>query len=201
MTNKIQVVLVLGGVILVGAAAILWQSQQKKTVEKVSEELPTNKPTEKVEKILKFLTWEDGAGFKFEYPEGIKIDNHPEDEKNYANLTLTMAGETGAIEVLMTDNAYKSVGDWAAKDEAVKTGSAVDTTLEGKAAKKVLVSLEKTVVGIIDSEVLLTLTKNFKEGQVLTAAWDKIIDSFKFVYPTPVVKEGGGGSSDILEEE
>ena len=34
----------------------------------------------------KLLTWADPAVY-FEYPEEVTINNHPEDTKNYANLT------------------------------------------------------------------------------------------------------------------
>ncbi len=48
------------------------------------------------------LTWIDPAGFSFQYPQGTVVDKHPEDDKNYANLTLTFPDNTTA-QIIMSD--------------------------------------------------------------------------------------------------
>lgn len=193
MITKIQVGIICGIIVLAGVAVIA-TNKPKEEVKTVNKVLPTVKPTEMAKETYKYLTWEDGAGFKFEYPDGVKIDNHPEDEKNYANLTLTNTNGEGKIEIVMADNTYKSIEAWAGK-------GALDTILGEKAAKK-MVSPDKMTIGLIDEEVLVTVSRSFNNNPVLEAAWGKITDSWQFVYPTPVVKQGGGGNlDDVLEEE
>lgn len=48
------------------------------------------------------LTWQDEAGFSFQYPEGTTINKHPEDNINYANLTLTLPDKS-IVQITMSD--------------------------------------------------------------------------------------------------
>ncbi|MFA6519006.1 MAG: hypothetical protein WCV93_05170 [Candidatus Shapirobacteria bacterium] len=193
MITKIQVGIIAVVVVLAGVAVIA-TNKPKEEINTANEVEMAVKPTEEVKKTYKYLTWEDGAGFKFEYPDGIKINNHPEDDKNYANLTLTTADGEGKIEILMADNSYKSIDSWAGKE-------AIETTLGDKQGKKI-VSPDKTTIGVIDGEVLVTISRSFTKNDVLEEAWGKITDSWQFVYPTPVVKQTDDGNlDDVLEEE
>jgi len=136
----------------------------------------------------KYLTWIDEAGFTFEYPEGITINNHPEDKLNYANLTLTLpSSET--VSIIMSDSAYKSLDAWAGKK------SAIDTSLGDKAAKKIIKD-GQTTLACIDNDVLVTIV-----GKDISF----VVDSWVFVYPTPtigktVVPAVSNDSGNVLEE-
>ena len=190
MERKIQAVMIVGVVALVVGGVIALSRPR----EEVKEDRVAMSPTEVIKKEYRYLTWNDGAGFKFGYPDGVKIDNHPEDKENYANLTLTSGKGGGRIDVLMTDNSYKSIEEWAG-------GEALDSEFGNKPAKKII-STGKTVVGLIDNEILLTITREFNGDPLLEEAWEKIGNSFEFVYPTPVIKGGGGGGGEeVLEEE
>ncbi|PIU73586.1 hypothetical protein COS78_01440, partial [Candidatus Shapirobacteria bacterium CG06_land_8_20_14_3_00_40_12] len=114
----------------------------------------------------KLLTWSDPAGFSFEYSEGVAVNNHPEDTKNYANLTLTSASSE-IMQITMSDNTFKSLDAWVGKN------SAIDTTLGDKAAKKIIVD-NQTTLACIDGDVLVTISGKDPS---------QIIDSWVFVYP------------------
>jgi hypothetical protein len=193
MTRKIQVGIIIGVVILAGVVAIV-SSKPKEEKKIVNEVVPIVKPTEKAKEVYRYLTWEDGAGFRFDYPEGVKVDNHPEDEKNYANLTLTTGGGEGKIEILMADNSFKTIEAWAGK-------GALDTVFGGKDGKKMVLP-DKMAVGVIDNEVLVTVSRSFSNNPILETTWAKIIDSWQFVYPTPATKQDDDANLvDVLEEE
>ncbi|KKR67933.1 MAG: hypothetical protein UU09_C0018G0004 [Microgenomates group bacterium GW2011_GWA2_40_6] len=141
--------------------------------------------------VPKLLTWSDPSGFTFEYPEGITINNHPEDTKNYANLTLSSASSE-IMQITMTDNTFKSLDAWVGKS------SAIDTTLGDKAAKKIIIN-NQTTLACIDGDVLVTITGN---------DISQVADSWIFVYPTPtigvtkkvVAPAVSDDSGDVLEE-
>jgi hypothetical protein len=137
---------------------------------------------------IKLLTWSDPAGFTFEYPEGVTINNHPEDTKNYANLTLTSTSFE-VIQITMADNTFKNLDAWVGKS------SAIDTTLSDKAAKKIIAD-GQTTLACIDGDVLVTVS-----GKDISF----VTDSWVFVYPTPTVKKAiipavSDNSGDVLEE-
>lgn len=135
------------------------------------------------------LTWTDEAGFSFQYPEGTTIDTHPEDTKNYANLTLTMPSG-GVVNIKMSDNTHKDLNAWAGQS------SAIDAFLGGQAAKKIIDENGQEVIGSIDNDVLVTITGN---------NLSTISNSWIFIYPTPAAAKAAtsdmSGGEDILEEE
>ena len=140
-------------------------------------------------------TWNDEAGFSFLYPEGITIDKHAEDTVNYANLTFTDKDQ-GSIDIVMSDND-NTLDKWT---------NAIDTVLGEKDGKKNMTDTGMTI-GVVDNDVLVTLTRTTKLSPLLEAAWQNITDSWKFVYPTPkaaqktqttTIEVDGG---EVLEEE
>lgn len=144
---------------------------------------PTPTPTP-----VTLLTWVDEAGFSFQYPEGTTIDNHLEDNKNYANLTLTLPTKE-VVSIVMSDNTYKDLDEW------VGDNSSIDTMLEGSPAKKIVRDGLETIASI-DNEVIVLITgKDTKD----------IVGSWTFIYPTTTVSKNTAPSGDsgenVLEEE
>jgi len=204
MKSKVLLIVVFVCLLLAGGGIYLFtsRSKTKETVSPASQEQILPKPTASP----KLLTWNDPAGFTFQYDLGLEIDNHPEDEINYANLEITEPGQEGKILIMASDTKYKTVAEWAAK--------AVDTTLGGKPAKKVkFADSIKVVVGAIDDKILFTIemgpttmtTEVKSEEYLLTwqKRFDQIVSSFEFVYPTSVPSAGGNTSAggEIIEEE
>jgi hypothetical protein len=194
-----QIVIVIILAILVGGGGALALTKYKTTPKQspVSENLLAS-PTEV---LIKFITWEDQAGFTFQYPEGLKVDNHPDDNANYANLTITGRDGAGSINILMSDDTYKSIEKWAKADS-------IDTSLGGINGKKIITNTGETIIGVIDNGVLVTIKKEANLSSILETTWEKIIDTWQFVYPTPTVGkkpvkvlDNQDDDENVLEEE
>lgn len=101
MTTK-QILIIIILVIAVGSTAIFFILKPKSVVQTqniVSAPTPTS---------VALSTWTDEAGFSFQYPTGTTIDKHPEDNVNYANLTITFPDKTTA-QVIMSDKIASKV--------------------------------------------------------------------------------------------
>jgi len=151
-------------------------------------------------------TWEDPAGFKFSYPEGIEIDNHEEDEENYAHLELTEKNHPGKILIWMKDKVEKNLEVWAAN----QTGNpqVFDSELAGQPAKKMAFSSpKKLAIAAFDHEVVI-LVEVFPENEWWDETYQQVIDSFELI---PLAGEDksainapgawqGGGDFGIIDE-
>lgn len=126
--------------------------------------------------------WQDPAGFAFEYPEGMNIDNHPEDEDRYSYLTLASLDRKGRIEIMVTDSPYADIKEWLAKDETAKAGRALETKIASVSGEKVALSDGRMMTAFIDADAVIYLIDAQTENEpywqpVLT----KIIDSFRLI--------------------
>jgi len=151
-------------------------------------------------------TWEDPAGFKFSYPEGIEIDNHEEDEENYAYLGLTHQNYSGKILVWMKDKVEKNLDDWVANQEG--NPQVFDSELAGQPAKKMAFSSpKKLAIAAFDHEVVI-LVEVFPENEWWDETYQQVIDSFELI---PLAGEDksainapgawqGGGDFGIIDE-
>lgn len=196
-------VTIIVAIIVVGTAAFFIFKQQ--TMVNQTAETTTIPTIEISPTAVPAVTWNDEAGFKFNYPEGILINKHPEDTVNYANLTLTDESGNGSITILMKDDTYKTLEKWLAADKTLAGGNSMDTLLGEKNGKKVLTDAG-TTIGVLDSGVLVTLKKEATVSPLLESAWKSIVDSWEFVYPTPTVGKtktaaSTDSSGDVLEEE
>ena len=60
----------------------------------------------------KLLSWDDPAGFTFQYAEGLTVNKHDEDKDNYAHLEITNASQPGKL--IVWANAILMSGEaWA----------------------------------------------------------------------------------------
>jgi len=140
--------------------------------------------------------WDDPAGFSFSFDKSFKVDSHPDDEVNYSNLTFTKEGDSGVVQITVSDFKYKNLDDWLVKDTQAKLGAGLDTQVSGINAKKVAIG-NGILLGLVDSDnvgYFLQLKPGSDE-----AYWQKafniILDSFKF---TPY--EGESSDSLRLQE-
>ena len=185
MTAKLIIPIIVVSLVLVGGVAVFAVSKSKptpKTVPVAVVTTPTPTP-------VALLTWTDEAGFSFQYPAGTSIDKHPEDTKNYANLTLTLP-DKGVVNIIMSDNKFKNL------DAVVGQESAIDTTLGGQLAKKTITEEGSETIYCIDNDVLVTIT-----GKDLTT----IVKSWTFIYPTQAPAKSTQTTTttdeNVLEEE
>jgi hypothetical protein len=197
--KKVIIILAIVVVLLIGGG-VWWFGKGQGNPSPVvpGGEEPLSRPTDKLSSS-NTKTWNDPAGFTFEYSSGLAINNHPEDQINYANLEITSIGKTGSILIMAGDTKLKKIADW----EKTQTKSEI-TTLGGKEAKKITLNTGETEIGAIDSGILFTIKMNLSSDSSLfwSDSFDQIIKSFTFVYPTTAPSSAGGdGSSEIIEEE
>jgi len=212
-----KVLIILAVVVVVGViGGLLWFRSRQTAPEVLSpaEETSEITPTQTGAKLL---TWNDPAGFSFQYPAeaesdsaegGIKVNKHPEDNTNYANLDFYIEGKEGGILIMASDTKYASADDWATKDKKNSlAGGGTKTTLGGKVARKISFPSGEplqTIVGTVNDEILFTVGLKSGSESFWQNTFDQIVSTFTFVYPTsaPASKESGGSSdSDVIEEE
>jgi hypothetical protein len=176
---------------------------------------PFNKPSSLIspmgadnqEKEVALKVWEDPAGFNFSYFEGIEIDNHEEDEENYAHLELTSQDYPGSILVWVKDKTEKNLDDWVTNQEG--SPQVLDSELGGQPAKKMaFLSPKKMMTVAFDQEVVI-IVEVFPENEWWDKAYQQVIESFELVplekedkakVNAPGAWEGSGGDSGIIDE-
>lgn len=146
-------------------------------------------------------TWDDPAGFTFTYPDGLSVNKHDEDTNNYAHIELTHKDHPGSVIVWAKDTTSADVQAWATTEKQFAGSTMIDTTLGGKAAKKISFSPNKRIVGTIYDDLLFTVDATLDDQ----AYWEKVVDviansfTFKPVGAASGVDTVGGASVD--EEE
>lgn len=175
----------------------------KKNVKVIPSVVQEEKPT--------LVTWNDPAGFSFQYPQNITIDKHDEDTENYAHLELTNASHPGRLIVWAKDTTYTDVATWVKKDASIKDAAVIDTSLGGKPAKKIILaqsasSGKKLITGAIDEQILFTIeAEPTGEDPYWQQTYDAISQSFVFVSvsgsDTSAVGEVQDTSPVVDEEE
>lgn len=144
MNKKLLIGIVILLVSLAGGGIFLWrQPRQIRS--------PVGSQTEKVQEEVKQAKWESPAGFSFSYNEKLKLDSHPEDEENYASLTLTDEAKPGQIDILVNDFSYQSLDDWFSEDPQVAGGNMLDTSIASLPAKKVALGNSEVSI-FVDAE-------------------------------------------------
>jgi len=151
--------------------------------------------------------WEDPAGFKFSYPDKIMIDNHPEDEENYAHLELTNTASPGRILIWMKDKAEKDLSTWLTNQEG--DFQSFDSELAGQSAKKLAFTTpKKMVTAMFDQEVIILL-EVYPEDEWWTRTYDQILNSFELIplvgedkakSQAPGAWQPGTGDTGIIDE-
>jgi hypothetical protein len=150
--------------------------------------------------IVETMTeWKDPAGFVFEYPEGLKIDNHPEDKVNYANLEIIDSTASGKILIVAKDTKYTTVDSWVKADKELKDGKIEDILLSELKAKKITLSDGRIIVGTIDQAILFTIDGDLGKSQKLNQTFGKILETFKMVIPEPDETVNGSASQEAAE--
>lgn len=188
---------VLGGLLF--ATFVLFKSKQE---EPVSPGIPVGEPAET---LVSLVTWEDPAGFSFDYPGNLTTDSHEEDEKNYAHLELADDDHPGSIIIWMKDTTYKTIDNWAEKESEAVSEQIFDTTLGGHEAKKIIFTDGRILTAALDQEVIVLIEILPGDVSFWQPVYDQIVSSFEFI-PLAAAESKppattGGGASEIWEEE
>ena len=166
MSKKLIIILVSVLLVLVaGGAWYKFGAKKQTTITLLSSQTP------KQEEKIETLGWKDPAGFSFSYNKEFKIDNHPEDEINYANLDLASPDHQGLINITVSDSS-----------DQIETGNSLDTQVANLAAKKVLLP-EGTVTVFSDSDKVTYKIKMDPQADkdFWNRNYDLILSSFKLI--------------------
>lgn len=178
MKKKLPILLVIITILLVLAIIFfLIRKPFKKPLTPLSE-----KSLPGVEEQFTLKTWEDPAGFSFNYPEILKIGIHEEDEISYAHLELTREGKPGRMLVIVNDSDYSTLEEWLKEDPEVKNTSALDTQVAEMKAKKVALKEGKEITAFIDlDQVIYKIIKEPKGENFWNQVYKTFLDSFKLI--------------------
>jgi len=166
------------------------------------------KPT--LSAVEELTTWSDPAEFSFRYPKSLTVDPHDEDKKNYAHVELTSATHPGNLIVWVKDTAAKDIEDWV---KQTKLQGAIDSTLGGEAAKKVLTTDEprSMTTTVIYGGYLYQIEVNLTDFDFWNKIYETVSSSFKFVpakeetskeaIPEQGTQDQNTGEEEFTEEE
>lgn len=128
----------------------------------------------------KLAFWKDQAEFSFQYPESLILDPHDEDQENYAHVELKSATYSGNLIVWVKDTFATDITDWERKE---KINNAIDSTLDGEKAKKVLFTGEskKIITSSIYGGYLYQIEVNPTDFDYWNRVYNQVITSFKFI--------------------
>jgi hypothetical protein len=155
-------------------------------------------------------TWKDQSGFTVQYPISLRLNPHDEDKENYAHLELTSATHSGSLIVWAKDTTAATIADFV---KIKKIEGAIDTTLGGETAKKVLdPDTKQIVISAIKNGYLYQVEVSPTDGEYWNQVFSDVSSSFKFnneekaqnTAAQPEVSDEGqgdyiGGGEEVIE--
>lgn len=183
--------IVIGVLVVVGVVAggvIVFSQRNTKVLSPGEAVTSASTPTHGAE----LTTWNDPAGFSFQYPKDLSVNNHEEDPDNYAHVELTNKDHPGNIIVWVSDPPKT----WPPKE-----GTSIDTTLGGIPAKKILLASPsaKLIVGTLSDSLLFKVEGTYTDKQYWQPIQDTIVKTFTFTSDTSAAS--GQASGDAVDEE
>ncbi len=188
MSKKVISLLGIFIIALIGVIIYISRSQPKTasvTQKKVS-------PTSAAKKMKEYT---DPSGFKFNYPEDVKVVANDVSTSNtlYADIIITTAGKKGQI-AIKAEDATKTFFD-----ESLKDKTTIETKLDDVNAFQYQ-EKNKLITVAYDQSVQFTLTADLSQEKNYWFGVNKqILNSFEFVQPKTQTQSTG--SSDSSEEE
>jgi len=180
MTKK-KILIGIGGLITIGIiTGTLFFGRHiffpQKSAQTKGEESIT--PTPKVD----LLTWDDPAGFSFQYPKGLEVNAHEEDTVNYAHVELTNPEYKGSIVIWGKDTTATTIAQWLKNEKSLKDAVSIDTTLGGNEAKKVALKGPKIkqIIATLDEDILVMIEMDLEDQKFWQQVGDMIAGSFTF---------------------
>ena len=197
LTKKKLLIIAGAGIILVFVLVVLIVVQKKKTAPAGQIQAPVQ---EKAPENL--ATYNDEAGFSFNYPEGLTIkDVTGDNETLYSSLEVSkgFSGEKMIIEV--ADTTFSSINAWLKSPEASGAGTSREITLAGMPASQIQFTNPRRLVTIvIDGGIMYFFESPLDETGFWNKAHNDIVSSFT-LGENQVPAPEGGGQEVIYEEE
>lgn len=183
----ILVGLVIGGIGFGGY--LTWLGSQPK---------PKIEQTEAPAVTPELLTWRDPNGFSFQYPDGLTVNKHDEDQQNYAHIEFTHPDHPGNVIVWGKDTTAADVSAWAKTEKRFKNASTLDTTFANVSGKKVLIAApSQIIVGAVDDGINWTVEGLLTDSDYWSNVHSTIADTFKFI---PVGSDEDSAGAPVGEE-
>lgn len=180
--------------IAIGGGVYAWQAAAKSdsSTPIVAEAAPLPALEEKI--------WKDASGFTFTYPADMIVDQHDEDQDNYAHVELTHKDHPGSLIVWAKDvpRGVSDAASWIKKDKQLAVGVAMDTTLGGEKAVQVThATPARITVGTVYDDVLWYIEVIPDDVVYWKSVFDRVTGSFAFV----PMSDAPSGASSVGEAE
>lgn len=146
------------------------------------------------------LTWRDPNGFSFQYPDGLTVNKHDEDQQNYAHIEFTHPDHPGNVIVWGKDTTAADAAAWVKTEKKFKDASLLDTTFANFPGKKILIADPKQIIiGTVDDGIVWTVEGLLTDSAFWTGVHATIADSFKFI-PVGSDEDSAVGNAPVQEE-
>ena len=199
--NTRVVIFIIGG-LLFGAilTGLLYYINAHKKVSVPTDQELTEYPSPTPSPIA-LQTYESEAGFSFDYPKTVEINEDKKDTTSYANLLVTSPEFPGSISFQATDTKLKSAEAWFTQNK-IDTGDAEEIPFGDIEATQVTTS-GGIVTASYDQGALFTIHVNWKDQEVF---WQKVystlVSTFQFTTPeedtAPAPASSGGSTGDDI---
>lgn len=163
------------GIILVLGLTVFFVIQKKKSTPISPIQTPgILKETENL------LIYKDEAGFSFDYPEGLTIEDVTgDDETLYSSLEVSKGFSGEKMIIKVSDTAFSSTGAWLKSKEASGAGSTREITLAGmKGVQIQFTNPRRLVTIVIDEGIMYFLESSLDEVGYWNKIHNNIISSF-----------------------
>ena len=206
--KKLYVILIgIVVVVLIGGGIYFWRAKASQVISPGGEKVAVT-PTPAFE----LTTWNDEAGFSFQYPKDLSVNKHEEDPDNYAHVELTSKDHLGKIIVWVKDLPTGKAGlPVTTLDSWVKQfypdATTLDTKLGGEPAKKILSTapVKMLTVGTISDNLLFYVEGTLTDSDYWTRVEDTITGNFAFTdgssAATTTQGNSNASSADAVDEE
>jgi hypothetical protein len=160
-------------------------------------------PTPTIELVL----WQDPAQFSVQYPKDINIDNHQEDNINYAHLEFKKEDKKGYLTIWVKDTIQNTTAGYVKEN---KLTDYIETTLGGYEAVKLLKTSESgirtIIVYCIKDGYLYEINVGLEDYDYWSGVFNLVFDTFKFTAdieesPKSNNQDQTVGQNEIIEEE
>ena len=201
MNNKKKILVIAGvGLILIGLIALgIKMGQKPKTT--LGPAAPTRMPI-RIE--AENQTYEDEAGFNFEYPAGIEIKDVSGNQDVYSILEISAPDKNEKMIIRVVDTKYKTIAEWLKKESQSDDAAAREFEIAGMTGQQIQLEDPRRLVSLaIDKGVMYYFESSLseEEGQYWNMVHNTIVLSFSLGEAQPQTGSQGSGGDDVIYEE